>query len=68
MKVIASAESPGLDGFSATSAKVYLFQNGEMKLVKEMSMRADFSRTPSFEYSVPGTGARFVVKPRLVRK
>jgi hypothetical protein len=66
MKVDATADSPGWDGLSATSVKLYLFENGAMKPVKEMSMRADLSKTPSFEYSVPGTNARFVVKPRLV--
>jgi hypothetical protein len=67
MKVEAVASAPESDGSSLTAVKLSLFENGEMGPAKEMSMRADLSKTPSFEYSVPGTNARFVVMPRLVK-
>jgi hypothetical protein len=66
MKVDAVASAPDSEGNSFTSVKLYLFENGEMRLPKQMSMLANLSKTPSFEYSVPGTNARFVIRPRLV--
>ena len=66
MKVIAVADAPGDDGRSETSVKPYLFTDGQMKPVQEMSMRAQLKATPSFEYTVPGTTTKFIVMPRRV--
>ena len=65
MKVDARADRPARDGFAKTAVTLHVFENGAMKPVKDMSMRADLSRTPSFEYTVPGTTTRFVIRPRL---
>jgi hypothetical protein len=67
MRVEATAETPAADGASFTRVNLALFENGAMGPGKEMAMRADLSQSPSFEYSVPGTNARFVVMPRLVK-
>jgi hypothetical protein len=67
MRVEAIAQAPEADGSSLTAVKLSLFENGVMGPAKEMSMRANLASTPSFEYSVPGTNARFVVVPRLAR-
>lgn len=67
MKFEGSASAPDAEGNSFTSVKLSLFENGEMGPPQEMSMLANLTKTPSFEYSVPGTNARFVVMPRLVR-
>jgi len=67
MKFEGSASAPDAEGNSFTAVKVYLFENGEMGPPQEMSMLANLTKTPSFEYSVPGTNARFVVMPRLVK-
>jgi hypothetical protein len=66
MKFEGSATAPDSQGNSFTSVKLYLFENGEMQSSKEMSMLANLSAAPSIEYSVPGTNARFVIKPTLV--
>jgi hypothetical protein len=66
MKFEGSATAPDKDGVSLTSVKLSLFENGQMKPLKEMSMLANLAKSPSIEYSVPGTNARFVVKPSLV--
>jgi hypothetical protein len=67
MKFEGSASAPDAEGNSLTAVKLYLFENGEMRPPQEMSMLANLTKTPSFEYSVPGTNARFVVMPRLVK-
>jgi hypothetical protein len=67
MKFEGSASTPDSEGNSLTAVKLYLFENGEMRPPQEMSMLANLTKTPSFEYSVPGTNARFVVMPRLVK-
>ena len=67
MKFEGSASVPDGEGNSLTAVKLTLFENGEMGPPKEMSMLANLKLTPSFEYSVPGTNARFVVMPRLVK-
>jgi hypothetical protein len=67
MKVDAVASAPDKDGNSFTSVKLQLFENGEMRPLKEMSMLADLSKTPSIEYSVPGTNARITFRPRLAK-
>ena len=67
MKFEGSASTPDGEGNSLTAVKLSLFENGEMRPPKEMSMLANLTKTPSFEYSVPGTNARFVVMPRLVK-
>ena len=66
MKVVAIASAPNSQGHSLTAVKLSLFEGGAMQPGKEMSMLADLSKTPSFEYSVPGTAYRFVVMPRQV--
>ena len=67
MRFEGSASIPDYLGYSTTSVKLYLYESGEINPPKEMSMSANLTKTPSFEYSVPGTNARFVVKPRLVK-
>jgi hypothetical protein len=67
MKFEGSATVPDRDGNSFTAVKLYLFEGGEMKPIQDMAMLANLTKTPSFEYSVPGTNARFVVMPRMVR-
>ena len=66
MKFEGTATAPDKDGNSFTSVRLYLFEKGEMKPSKSMSMLANLTKSPSIEYSVPGTDARFVVRPRLV--
>ena len=66
MKVVAVASTPNSEGHSLTAVQLSLFEGGAMQPGKEMSMLADLSKTPSFEYSVPGTTYRFVVMPRQV--
>ncbi len=65
MKVDAVASAPDQDGNSFTSLKLQLFENGEMRPAKEVSMLADLSKAPSIEYAVPGTNARITFRPRL---
>ena len=67
MRVEAVAGAAESDGRSPTAVKLYLFEDGKMHPVQEMEMRAQLKSTPSFEYSVPGTNARFVVMPRLAK-
>src|SRR5687767_8646529 len=67
MKMVAVASTPNSEGHSLTAVKLSVFESGAMQPAKEMSMLADLSKTPSFEYSVPGTAYRFVVAPRLVK-
>ena len=66
MKVVAVASKPDSEGQSLAAVKLSLFERGAMQPGKEMSMLADLSKAPSFEYSVPGTRYRFVVQPRQV--
>ncbi|APV52002.1 hypothetical protein BWI17_21430 [Betaproteobacteria bacterium GR16-43] len=67
MKVVAVAATPNSEGHSLTAVKLSLFEGGAMQPGKEMSMLADLTKSPSFEYSVPGTPYRFVVMPRQVK-
>lgn len=66
MRVLASATPPNAQGLSVTSAKMFLCADGAWEQVKEMTMEAYLSKTPSFQYSVPDTPYRFVVMPRLI--
>ena len=66
MKVVAVASKPDSEGQSLAAVKLSLFEGGAMRPGKEMSMLADLSKSPSFEYSVPGTRYRFVVSPRQI--
>ena len=66
MRLEASADAPNAAGQAMTAVKLFLFVEGEMRPVREMSMLADLSSTPSFQYSVPNTDAKFTVKPRRV--
>jgi hypothetical protein len=67
MKFEGSASSPNADGTSMTAVKLYLFENGEMGPPHQMSMLVNLGKESSLAYSVPGTNARFVVVPRLVK-
>jgi len=67
MKFEGTASAPDQQGNSLTAVKLSLFENGEMRPAREMSMLANLTQSPSIEYSVPGTNARFVVRPKLVR-
>ena len=66
MKVVAVASEPNGEGNSLTSYKLALFHRGAMQPAREMSMLADLSKSPSLEYSVPGTTYRFVVVSRQI--
>ncbi len=66
MRVTMVAARPDRNGLSVTSARMAIFKDNAWQPAKEMSMVADLSATPSFEYSVEGTTYRFVVMPRLV--
>jgi hypothetical protein len=55
-----------LAGHRATSAKMFLFKDSAWQQVKEMSMEAYLSMSPSFDYSVPDTVYRFVVMSRRI--
>jgi hypothetical protein len=60
------AMAPDKDGRSFTSAKMAIFRDKARQPAKEMSMEAQLSMTPSFEYTVPDTPYRFVVMPRRI--
>lgn len=66
MRVLAAAEAPNAEGRSLTYAKMFLFRGNAWECVKEMSMEAYLSMTPSFEYTVQGTPYRFVVMQRMI--
>ena len=66
MRALVLAMAPDQEGRSFTSAKMAIFQNNDWQPPKEMSMEANLSMTPSFEYTVPGTPYRFVVMPRRI--
>ena len=66
MRALVLVEAPGQDGLSFTSAKLAIFQKGSWQPPEELTMEANLTRTPSFEYSVPGTTYRFVVMPRRI--
>jgi len=67
MRFEGSATAPDAEGNSRISVKLAPFENGAMKPAQEMSMLADLSKSPSIRYAVPGTNARFVVRPTLVK-
>jgi hypothetical protein len=66
MRVLVMAMAPNQEGRSFTCAKMFLFDNGAWQQVREMTMEAYLSKTPSFELSVPDTPYRFVVMPRMI--
>jgi hypothetical protein len=66
MRAQVLAMAPNQEGRSFTYAKMAVFQDDAWKPAKEMSMEAQLSMTPSFEYTVPDTPYRFVVMPRRV--
>jgi hypothetical protein len=66
MRVLVFSMAPNHDGRSFTSAKMFLFKDGAWQQVKEMTMEAYLSMTPSFEFSVPDTPYRFVVMQRMI--
>lgn len=66
MRVLAVAMAPNPEGLSFTSARMFLFLDGVWQQVKEMTMEAYLSMTPSFEYSVPDSAYRFVVMQRMI--
>ena len=66
MRALVLALAPDQEGRSFTSAKLAIFQDNVWQPAKEMSMEAYLSKTPSFEYSVPGTPYRFVVMQRRI--
>jgi hypothetical protein len=66
MRVLVVAMAPNQEGRSFTCAKMLLFEKGAWQQVKEMTMEAYLSKTPSFEFSVQGTPYRFVVMPRMI--
>ena len=66
MRVLVLAMAPDEDGRSFTSAKMAIFQDNEWQPPEEMSMEANLSMTPSFEYTVPNAPCRFVVMPRRI--
>jgi hypothetical protein len=66
MRAQVLAMAPNQEGRSFTSAKMAIFLDDAWQPVKEMSMEAQLSMTPSFEYAVPDAPYRFVVMPRRV--
>jgi hypothetical protein len=66
MRAQVLAMAPDKDGRSFTSAKMAIFRDNAWQPAKEMSMEAQLSMTPSFEYTVPDAPYRFVVMPRRI--
>lgn len=66
MRVTVVAGDPDEEGLSLTSASMAIFKDDAWQPATVMSMMADLSATPSFEYTVEGTSYRFVVMPRLI--
>jgi hypothetical protein len=66
MRALVLAAPPNSSGGSFTSAKMAIFQDEAWQPSKEMSMEAQLSMTPSFEYTVPNTPYRFVILPRRI--
>ena len=66
MRAQVLAMAPDKDGRAFTSAKMAIFRDNAWQAAKEMSMEAQLSMTPSFEYTVPDTPYRFVVMPRRI--
>lgn len=66
MRVEVEADAPGADTRSRTTARLSLYRDGAWGEPKVMTMPAMLTKTPSFEYSVPGTPYRFVVMPRMI--
>ena len=66
MRAQVLAMAPNQEGRSFTSAKMAIFLDNAWQPAKEMSMEAQLSMTPSFEYTVPDAPYRFVVMPRRV--
>jgi hypothetical protein len=66
MRAQVVAMAPDQEGRSFTSAKMAIFRDNAWQEPKEMSMEAQLSMTPSFEYTVPETSYRFVVMPRRI--
>jgi hypothetical protein len=66
MRALVLALEPDQEGQSFTSAQMSIFRDNVWQPPKEMSMKANLSMTPSFEYSVEGTPYRFVVMPRRI--
>jgi hypothetical protein len=66
MRAQVLAMAPDQEGRSFTSAKMAIFRDNAWQPAKEMSMEAQLSMTPSFEYTVPDAPYRFVVMPRRV--
>lgn len=66
MRAQVLAMAPDKDGLSFTSAKMAIFRDNAWQPAKEMSMEAQLSMTPSFEYTVPDGPYRFVVMPRRI--
>lgn len=66
MRAQVLAMAPDQEGRSFTSAKMAIFRDNAWQPTKEMSMEAQLSMTPSFEYTVPDAPYRFVVMPRRI--
>jgi hypothetical protein len=66
MRAQVLAMAPDQEGRSFTSAKMAIFRDNAWQPAKEMSMEAQLSMTPSFEYTVPDAPYRFVVMPRRI--
>ena len=66
LRVSALADAPDADGYSFTRVTMSVFDGTNWLPAEEMSMTAYLSKTPSFQYSVPGTPFRFVIMPRRV--
>lgn len=66
MRAQVLAMAPDQEGRSFTSAKMAIFRDNAWQPPKEMSMEAQLSMTPSFEYTVPDAPYRFVVMPRSI--
>ena len=65
-RVRVHAARPDAEGRSFIRARAALREGEDWLIVRDMEMRADLARLPSFETSIDGTPYRFVIMPRRV--
>ncbi|MBH9551947.1 hypothetical protein [Inhella gelatinilytica] len=61
------AELPASSGMSKTNLRIWRAGAGPRTLVKQMSAEMDLRQTPSFEYQIPNSELKVLVKPRSSR-
>jgi hypothetical protein len=65
-RVRVHAARPDAEGRSVIHARAALLKGEDWLIVRDMEMRADLARLPSFETSIEGTPYRFVIMPRRI--